>query len=89
MIGNKSNIYIADKASNLAGMFVSAYLLGQKSAPRENPPLMHLGAIKMGRNISNILNLSLSGPIYTKFGTLTYNHKPKLFCKEYFFSYWS
>ena len=79
MVENKLNIDIADKliqsgelwskntsrikASNLAGMFVSAYLLGKKYGPRENPPLTHFGVIERVRNVSNIFNSSLSGPI--------------------------
>ena len=48
------------KTSNLVEMFVLVYLLGKTLAPGENPPLAHFGGIKMGRNISNIFNLSLS-----------------------------
>ena len=51
------------KASNFAEIFVSAYLIGKPFGPRENAALTHFGAIKMGRNISNIFNFSLSESI--------------------------
>ena len=38
-------------------------LIRKNCAPSENSPLTHFGAIKMVRNISNIFNFSLNGPI--------------------------
>ena len=51
------------KASDLAEMFVSANLIGKNLASHENSPMTHFGAMKMRRNISNVFNFSLSGPI--------------------------
>ena len=59
------------KTSYLAEMFVLANFFIKDMAPRENPPPTDFGAIKMGRNVSNIFNFSLSRPIYTKFDILT------------------
>ena len=72
MLENEPNIYIADEGIKFGSRDVCFGILFQKKlAPRGNPPLTHFGAIKMGRNVSNIFNLSFSGPIYTKFVILT------------------
>ena len=41
------------KVSNMVKMFVSAYLLGKKLVPRENPPLTQFGALKMGEHLNH------------------------------------
>ena len=71
MIENEPNICIADKASNLAEMFVLAYLFRNNFASRENLPLTYFGAIKIGRNMSTNFNFTLSGPIFAKFCIMT------------------
>ena len=63
MVENKANFYIADKSIKFGRDVCFGILIMKYLAPRENPPLTHFDAIKMVRNISNILNFSLSGPM--------------------------
>ena len=72
MAKNEPSIYTADKSITFCRDVRFGIIFQKKNmTPRENPPYSHFVAIKMGRNISNISNFSLSGPIYTKFGMMT------------------
>ena len=63
MVEKEPNCYIADKSVKFGGDVRFGILFQKNVAPRKNPLLTHFGAIKMGRNISNIFNFSLSGLI--------------------------
>ena len=67
------------KASHLAEMLFLIYTLMRNMAPLANRPLMYVGAMKMGRNISYIFNFSFSESIPTKFD-IQAQSKKKLFC---------
>ena len=72
VVENEPNNYIAHKKLiQFGGDVCFGILTRKKIGPRENPPLMHFDAIRLGKNIVNIFNFYLGRPIYTTLGILT------------------